>query len=440
MAKAQILHTLSLVLVIGSMTAAAAEIGPGDDLEAAVAALSPGEELVLRGGTYAFDGNVTLTVNGTSGQPIVLRARDGDRPVITQATSAHNVVEINGSSYLIIRGITFTGGSHGIRLMNSDFVTIEDCEVFETGDVAISANAGGTYEGLTIRRNHIHHTNGTGEGMYLGCNNNACRVTNSLIEGNYIHHTNRASVSQGDGIELKEGSNNNVIRDNVIHDTGFPGIIVYSTVGTGPRNLIEGNAIWNVADNTVQVAADAVFRNNIVIGNVALQPHQAGSPSNIELVHNTIISGSSGIEVRGVSGPVQISNNAVYAQGTAIRLISGDTSQVSLSGNVGAGGLSGSSTGYTDGNGIAADMVDAHYAGSPPLDAFPSPGSALIAAGDPANVADADFNGDPRSGIADVGAYAYQPGGNPGWMITAGFKVTGSSSSRPRPPTDVQAN
>ena len=32
--------------------AVGAEIGPADDIEAAVAALSPGEELVLRGGTY----------------------------------------------------------------------------------------------------------------------------------------------------------------------------------------------------------------------------------------------------------------------------------------------------------------------------------------------------------------------------------------------------
>jgi parallel beta-helix repeat protein len=332
---------LPLVIVLGSLTAGAAEVGPGDDLAAAVAALSPGEELELRGGTYAFDGNLTLTANGTVSQPIVVRARDGDRPVITQATTAHNVVEINGSSHFVVRGITFTGGSHGIRLMNSDFVTIEDCEVFETGNVAISANSGGTYEGLIIRRNHIHHTNGHGEGLYLGCNEDGCRVADSLIEGNYIHHMNRPGVSQGDGIELKEGSYNNVIRDNVIHDTNYPGIIVYSTVGNGPANIIEGNVIWGVNDNTVQIAADAVFRNNIVLGNVALQPHQAGSPSNIDLIHNTIISGSSGIEVRGVTGPVLISNNAVYAQGTAIRLISGETSRVSLSGNVGAGGLSG---------------------------------------------------------------------------------------------------
>ena len=105
----------------------------------------------------------------------------------------------------------------------------------------ISANSSGTYEGLKILRNHIHHTNGTGEGMYLGCNSNGCRVANSLIEGNYVHHTNGPNVSQGDGIELKEGSYGNTIRDNVIHDTNYPGIITYSTVGNGAANVIEGN-------------------------------------------------------------------------------------------------------------------------------------------------------------------------------------------------------
>jgi hypothetical protein len=124
------------------------EIGPTDDLEASAAALSPGEELVLRGGTYFFDENVTITANGTAALPVTIRAKNGERPIIEQATTNHNVVEINGSSHLIVSGIEFTGGSHGIRLMNSDFITIEDCEIQETGDVAISANSGGTYEGL----------------------------------------------------------------------------------------------------------------------------------------------------------------------------------------------------------------------------------------------------------------------------------------------------
>ena len=423
-----------------AVAAGAVEIGPEDDLEAAVSALVPGEELILRGGTYSFDENVTFSANGTAEQPIIIRGKTGEQPIITQATTNHNVIEINSSSYLAIKSITITRGSHGIRLINSDFITIEDCEIYETGDVGISANSGGTYEGLKILRNHIHHTNGTGEGMYLGCNNDGCRVANSLIEGNYIHHTNRASVEQGDGIEIKEGSYGNIIRDNVIHDTKYPGIILYSTVGNGPSNLVEGNVIWNVSDNAMQIAADAMIQNNIILGNVSFQSHQSGSPSNIRFVHNTVINAGSAVQVRNVTGSVLIANNAVYSQADAIQLISGDLSQVQLSGNVGSGGISGGSAGYTEGSGIAADMVSADYSGSPPIDAFPANGSALNGAGDAAQVTSVDFNGTLRNGVADAGAYKFDANGNPGWVVKAGFKPLSGSASRPLPPSDLTAD
>jgi hypothetical protein len=419
------------------IAAHAVEIGPSDNFEAAVAALSPGEELVLRGGTYLFDENITLSANGTQGQPIVVRAKAGENPILTQATNQQNVIEVNGSSHLVIRGIKFTGGSHGIRLINSDFITIEDCEVYETGDVAISANSGGTYEGLRILRNHIHHTNGTGEGMYLGCNNDNCRIANSLIEGNYVHHTNRSTVSQGDGIEIKEGSYGNVIRDNVIHDTHYPGILVYSTAGNGPSNVIERNVIWNVNDNTVQMAADTIFRNNVVLGNVAMQSHQSGSPSNIEFVHNTVISSGNALGVRDVSGPVLIANNAIYALGTAVQLISGDIAQVQITGNVGEGGISGTSSGYSDGNGIANDLLNGHYEGRPPIDPFPTVGSALIGSGNTDHIVADDFNGTPRSGSADVGAYKFDAGGNSGWQIAEALKSK-TTAKIPNPPEDLR--
>ena len=418
----------------------AAEIGPGDDLRAAIAALGPGGELVLRGGTYALSSGFRITVNGTQAQPAVIRAKSGERPLIQQTNSGQNIIEISGSSHLIVRRIAFTGGSHGIRLMDSDFVTIEECEVYETGDVAISANSGGTYEGLRLLRNHVHHTNGTGEGMYLGCNSDACRVANSLIEGNYIHHTNRASVEQGDGIELKEGSYGNVIRDNVIHDTNYPGIITYSTVGNGPANVVEGNVIWRTNDNSIQSAADAIIRNNIVLGSpIALQSHQAGSPSNIQVLHNTIIADGDGINVRNVVGSVLIANNAVYAQsGAAIRLISGNTGLVSLAGNVGRGGLSGANSGYLDGNGIAADFVSGHFNGAPPIDLFPKQGSALIGAASAAHVTALDFNGTSRAGSSDAGAYLFNANGNPGWRIAGGFKPASGIVAPPMPPANVR--
>jgi hypothetical protein len=290
-----------------------------------------------------------------------------------------------------------------------------------------------------IRRNHIHHTNDTGEGMYLGCNNDACRVANSVIEWNYVHHTNGPTVVQGDGIELKEGSFGNVIRHNVIHDTNYPGILTYSTVGNGDPNIIEANVIWNTNDYGIQSAADSIIRNNIVLGSgIALQPHQAGSPSNQTVVHNTVI--GEGISVRGVSGSVVIANNAVYSNsGPAIALISGSLGYVVLAGNVGAGGLSGATPGFVTGNGIGADFESAHYNGGPPIDVFPKNGSALIGAGAAAHVAVEDFNGTPRNGAADAGAYVYRSSGNPGWTLSPAFTAM-VLGVRPNPPFNVKAN
>ncbi|HZD53827.1 MAG TPA: hypothetical protein VE175_12320, partial [Woeseiaceae bacterium] len=216
-------------------------------------------------------------------------------------------------------------------------------------------------------------------------------------------------------------------------------IITYSTAGNGPPNIIEGNLIWNTADNAIQSAADAIIRNNIVLGSpIALQAHQNGSPSSQTVVHNTVIVDGSGINVRDVSGPVVVANNAVYSQSdTAIRLISGDTSLVTVAGNVGSGGITGAGSGYVEGSGIDADFIDGHYGGTPPIDLFPAEGGALIGAGAAEYVTELDFNGMPRNGAADAGAYAFQPGGNPGWTLASDFKPPGADVPRPNPPTDL---
>ena len=88
-----------------------------------------------------------------------------------------------------------------------------------------------------------------------------------------------------------------------------------------------------------------------------------------------------------------------------------------------------------DGNGIGADFVAADFSDGLPIDVFPANGSALIGAGDPAHAGTTDFNGRPRGGSVDAGAYAHADGNNPGWMIVAGFKPLSELVSRP-PPRD----
>lgn len=407
--------------------AATTEIGPADDPELAISRLGPGDELVLRGGTYEVNGRFTINLVGMPASPIVIRAKDGEHPHIHRAGVDQNLIDLDRADHVVIRGIEFSGGSAGLRISAAQSLTIEDCEIHGTDDVALRANDGGvTYDSLKILRNHIHHTSGTGEGMYLGCNNNACRIANSLIEGNWIHDTKGPNVSQGDGIEIKEGGFNNIIRDNVIHDTGYPCIITYSTSGNGGPNIIERNLLWNCGDHGIQSAADAIIKNNIILSaasdGIAMQPHQAGAPANLVVVHNTVLKATNdAISLRGITGSVLIANNAVYAaQGRGIFVSGGNLAGLTVAGNVGTGGLSGTAGTLAAGD-LGADFVAATMSGAPPNDVFPKATGALAGAGSTAHEVSDDFNGIPRVGVADVGAYKVA-GANPGWSLQDGFK------------------
>jgi hypothetical protein len=421
---------LAAIIAAGLTPASAAviQIGPGDNLQAAVNALSPGDILLLDDGTYTLSSRFSIQKTGTASAPVTIRAAPGATPVITFVNASQNVINVEHSAHVRLIGLEVTGGSHGIRILDSDFITVDRCHIHDTADVGLSANVGGgTYEGLRLSRNHIHHTNGTGEGMYLGCNYDACRLFGSTIEGNYIHHTNSAGVTQGDGIELKEGSHDNVIANNVIHDTGYPCIITYSAAANGGPNTIEGNLLWGCGDHAIQSAADARIRNNIILGavydGIRCQPHQNGTPSNLEIVHNTVLSPADNtIRVSGITGPVVVANNAVYAaSGDAIR-VDGDLSGVSISGNRGEGSTTGVSSGFDDGGSLATDLVAAAYTGALPQDVFPAAGSGLTGTADPARRAADDFNLRSRAGANDVGAYRSAGGANPGWVPAEDFR------------------
>jgi hypothetical protein len=191
--------------------------------------------------------------------------------------------------------------------------------------------------------------------------------------------------------------------------------------------VIERNVMWRCGDHAIQSAADAVIRNNIILGSgsdgIAMQPHQSGSPANMVVIHNTVLHATNdAISLRGTAGSVTIANNALYAQnGDAILVSGGDVSGVVLAGNVGVGGVSGASGGLSAGD-LAADLVDGHYVGAPPIDVFPEAGGGLLGAAVAAHAAEDDFNGTLREGSLDVGAYVFATGGNPGWVLTEGFK------------------
>ncbi len=412
--------------------AASIDVTPQDDLWATLQSLQAGDEVIVHAGDYPVPGFVDIVLPGSEGLPIVIRAADGETPII-HGISDQNTLNISGTWYTL-RGLEIDGGSHGVRLGTSAHAVLEDLHIHGTADVGISCNRpDNMYEDVTIRHNHIHDTGiggGPGEGMYLGCNDGACVMWDSLIEFNWVHDT--ASGDQGDGIEFKTGSYNTVIRHNVVYNTKYPGITLYGTQGKAP-NLVEGNVVWNAQDNGIQTVGDITVRNNIVLNSgasgIAAKGSQGEEVVNLILVHNTVI-GAGDVCLRGnnfdTGGAITIANNAFYCEGgTAIKLPQGSGMAV-FAGNAVVGGVEGAPGGTFDGVSVAAAFTDVGA-----MVIYPAAGSPLIDAGDPQYAPADDFNCLPRDGAPDVGAYNVSDPQNPGWMIQGGFKVCDADDPNP---------
>ena len=397
-----------LFIALFSLTSAAAaevtEIFPGDSFKAAFESLGPGDTLIVHQGTYSESGSrIRISAKGTEALPIIVKGADGEaRPLITRpaGSTPQNTINIEGATYVTIQHLEISGNGDGINMTGGPHhITIEDNEIH---DIDVGVNFRSSMDSIVVRRNHIYNTNGTAEGMYVGCNRAACAVSNSIIEQNWIHDTRG---SQGDGIEIKYGSWGNIIRDNVIHDANFPCILAYGVTNANidRPNIIEGNVVWNCGQD-IDVIADAIVRNNIVFGTLETQSHvQVPVMRNVTIVNNTVI-GS--MPLRGWGGgdipsSLTVANNVIYG---------------------------GSITNQPSGANVSSNLQ--YSSGAPDIfvdpdnwDFWPTPGSPLIGAANPTYAPANDFNGTSRQAPFDVGAYESDGlASNPGWPIGAGFK------------------
>jgi MYXO-CTERM domain-containing protein len=410
--------SLGSSIFILSTLGALIPVNPGDDFETIVQNAQPGDEIVFSAGEYTTTGYWGVNLAGEENAPIIVRAAPGEMVTIFGDPS-QNTIDISGSWYTFA-GFRIQGGSHGVRVGNSSHAVFEDLEIFLTADVGLSCNRPGeTYEDITIRRVHVHDTAGTGECFYLGCNDGACTMFDSLVEFNWCHDT--FNSSQGDGIELKTGSYGVTIRHNVIHDVQYPGITMYGTQGQAP-NVVEGNIVWNSNDNGIQTVGDVIVRNNVVVGSgnngIQAKPSQAEVPTNVTIVHNTVV-GAGDACLRANDWPADngnlVAGNALFCDGTyAIRLVNSVPGEFVDNGVVGA--IEGLMTGTFDLGSSDVELVDAAAS-----HVYPNRGSSLIGAATGV-WADDDFNCLARDGTPDVGAYEHMGASNPGWIPEPGFK------------------
>ena len=364
----------------------------GAALRSVLTTLPAGSRVVIHAGTYSVDSYFVITAQGTASQPVVIEGAPGQKVSITRKDALQNVINVDNSQYLLIRNLDVYGGSSGLKLQTVSNFMLYDSKIHHVMGVGVAANSKNTSE-LYFVDNEISYTGGHGEGFYLGSNDGVFKTNNSYVVGNYLHHLASDSAAQGDGIEIKDGSYANVVKYNFVEGTKYPGITVYRTGrGAADRNIIEENVVINSIDAGIQVTADAVVRNNLVIGKSTafVSKPFTTNPVNMVVSNNTFLGGATTIRLTNwLTTDLAFANNAIHSP-TGQFYSSSKTGRAVATGNINVSNLA---TSFTN---LKLDGTA--------LNARPIIGSVVIGKASSNYLPSGDLNGDTRITKMDTGA------------------------------------
>lgn len=323
---------------------------PNTCLLEALANAQPGDEIILAPGIYVggtrseepFDNfsSFTSSASGTAANPIILRGSSStNKPIITTKqgrTHSWYGLSITGD-YWIIKDIEITNVAKGVMLDNANHCQLINLNVHDIGEEAIHLRSGSSNN--LVRGCSISFTGradgkeGFGEAVYVGSD----RAKHSNQEGdlndpncnnNIIENSEIGPHISADAFDIKEGTENTVIRnstfyadgvtgansgDSFIDLKGIYGYVYGNTFNINPNNdtnqdVSKLNAVIDVSnrtfngysyktgefsaifDNTINIADD---KSTIPTARIILDPDKQPEPSkDVHVWENTRIPNS----------------------------------------------------------------------------------------------------------------------------------------------------
>jgi parallel beta-helix repeat protein len=372
--------------VCNNSTAFGSEAQPFCTIAYGVTRLAGSDELVVKQGTYSSS---SLTITGPAGsasKPTVIRAYPGHEVTIRGGGNGGRV-KIESTSYLTFDGFVVTNFNQGIFVEGgASHITIQNCVVHDVGQDGIHVRQNSSY--ITIQGCTVYNTEKigccNGEGFYIGTGSggpldNSHHIT---IRNNTIHDVT------DEAIELKPGTHDSIVENNVIYNCADMGGQTGSAIEFERRNLVEQS--WNANPNHI---IRGNFIHDCYVG------IRVGS--GVQVYNNVIarpLSGRPGIVVTNPDDDGYIRHvyhNTIAAASDAIAVLGG---QAVIRNNVGpttAGNLA-----YSDALFVNAAGGDYHLvAGSPAIDAGQDVGDIVLV----------DKDGSPRpvGAFPDIGAYEF---------------------------------
>ena len=254
---------------------------------------APGALFLLHGGIYPSL-RFGPEWSGTAASPTVIRAAEGEKPVIHPDECPNRRVGIllNNVHHLTLEGLEVEGGTHGIGYESTR----------EAGSLPL--------ENVAIRDCVVHGIRGT-HGICVYARNDLAPVKNLTISGCEVYD---CQCGSSESVVLNGNIDGFLIEENLIHDNNNIGIDMIGFEGTAKCP----DPAPGISPYAVDMARNGICRNNSVRnicteGNTAYYrdgdfDHCAGGiyvdgGQNIEIYGNTVQCCDIGIEVATEHSP-----------------------------------------------------------------------------------------------------------------------------------------
>lgn len=282
----------------GSDTNPGTQSAPYRTLKKALAALTAGDTLYVRGGTYAERITSTAVQPGSATARVTVAAYPGERPVV------QGLLWLKNASYWDVKGLNVTwdpatgsSSEHMVKLTGGTGWTFTGAEVWGARSYAAILVAGDAAN-WRLAENYVHDThpsNGTNQDHLIYANSGS---GGGVIERNVlVRSQNGRAVKVGPPSATSGTVSNVVIRYNTMVDNkgpsnvqiawGTSGVSIYRNIMTSPAanrsavtayqltgsaNVVSDNLAWNtprvldtgvggMTDGGGNVLADPAFSN-----------------------------------------------------------------------------------------------------------------------------------------------------------------------------------
>jgi hypothetical protein len=237
-------------------------------------AFQPGDSVLFKRGDTWTKQRLNINSNGKAGQPITFGGYgSGNLPKFDGLYdySGFSGVTINGRAWIVLDGLHLYRFTKGIWIdIAASNITIRNSRISDIGGECVGIK--GNVKNVTIEVNVIHDCGQkeiNGEGVYVGTDPLKAqgipdRTMNIVIRNNQIYNT------KNEAVELKAGTSNCIIQNNLIHNIND---LTRGAIHTGlwanpliiPNHWIDSNIIFNVKGIGIEVRSGniQVTRNTV---------------------------------------------------------------------------------------------------------------------------------------------------------------------------------